>query len=173
MNRTSAREEPLSQEEMDEAQQKAQRAQEVLNRLIGYLGVEASISIKEVGDSIKLDINSEQTGLIIGKKGETLNALQFIINKIVNRFPEGRRMVVIDAEGYRDRRKETLETMAFELGDKVRVLRKTISIMPMNAYDRRIVHMTISKMEGVRTLSDGEGFFRRLYITPEKNNRND
>jgi spoIIIJ-associated protein len=107
------------------------------------------------------------SGLIIGKHGQTLDALQYIMNKIAaHRYREPREKVVLDTENYRGRRVEALENMALRMREKARKSRKPVTIGPLNPQDRRIIHITLSGDEDVRTESKGEGFYKKLAIIP-------
>ena len=102
----------------------------------------------------------------IGKKGQTLTALQFLANRVVNRPGRQRRHVIVDAEGYRARREDTLATMAKRLGKQAVDEGKIITFEPMNPQDRRVVHLALAKFPGVVTKSEGEGEARRVQIIP-------
>jgi spoIIIJ-associated protein len=115
---------------------------------------------------IRIEIEGRDSGRIIGKKGQVLSAIQHIVNRVVNRPGLDRRHVVVDAEGYRQRREDTLVTMAQRLGKKALEEGKIITFEPMNPRDRRIVHLALAKFPGVVTKSDGEGEGRRVQIIP-------
>ncbi len=119
-------------------------------------------------EDIRLEIEAGQgtPGRIIGKKGQTLTALQFLANRVVNRPGKHRRHVIVDAEGYRARREDTLTTMARRLGTQAVNEGKIITFEPMNPQDRRVVHLALAKFRGVVTKSDGEGEARRVQIIP-------
>jgi spoIIIJ-associated protein len=117
-------------------------------------------------DEINIDIEGRDAGLIIGKKGQVLQALQFLTHRVVNRPGIDRRHVLVDAEGYRSRRDDSLANMARRLGKQAMAEGKIITFEPMNPRDRRVVHMALAKFEGVITKSDGEGEDRRVQIIP-------
>jgi spoIIIJ-associated protein len=117
-------------------------------------------------DEINIDIVGRDAGLIIGKKGQVLQALQFLTHRVVNRPGLDRRHVLVDAEGYRSRRDDSLASMARRLGKQAMAEGKIITFEPMNPRDRRVVHMALAKFEGVITKSDGEGEDRRVQIIP-------
>ena len=102
-------------------------------------------------------MTGEDSGRAIGKKGATLDALQFLINKMVNRFPEGRRHVVVDSGDYRERHDDGLVSMAKRQAERAMNEGKVITLQPMNARDRRVIHMSLAKFDGVSTMSHGEG----------------
>lgn len=115
---------------------------------------------------IYLEITGKDSGRIIGKKGQVLQALQFLTHRVINRPGEERRHVLVDAEGYRSRRDDSLATMAQRLGSQAIKEGKIITFEPMNPRDRRVVHLALAKFDGVITKSDGEGDDRRVQIIP-------
>jgi spoIIIJ-associated protein len=117
-------------------------------------------------DEINIEIVGRDAGLAIGKKGQVLQALQFLTHRVVNRPTLEKRHVLVDAEGYRSRRDDSLATMAKRLGRQAVHEGKIITFEPMNPRDRRVVHMALAKFEGVITKSDGEGEDRRVQIIP-------
>lgn len=115
---------------------------------------------------IVIDIAGRDSGRIIGKKGQVLQALQFLTHRAINRSGSERRHVLVDAEGYRTRRDSSLATMARRLGRQAVDEGKIITFEPMNPRDRRVVHLALAKFEGVVTKSEGEGDDRRVQIIP-------
>ena len=116
--------------------------------------------------AINVEITGKDAGRIIGKKGQVLSALQFLVHRVINRPGMERRHILVDAEGYRSRRDNSLATMARRLGKQAVDEGKIITFEPMNPRDRRVVHMALAKFEGVITKSDGEGEGRRVQIIP-------
>ena len=117
-------------------------------------------------DEINIEISGKDAGRIIGKKGQVLQALQFLTHRVVNRPGQDRRHILVDAEGYRSRRDNSLASMARRLGKQAVEEGKIITFEPMNPRDRRVVHLALAKFEGVITKSDGEGDDRRVQIIP-------
>jgi spoIIIJ-associated protein len=117
-------------------------------------------------DEINIEIIGRDAGLAIGKKGQVLQALQFLTHRVVNRPGLDKRHVLVDAEGYRSRRDDSLANMAQRLGGQAVKEGKIITFEPMNPRDRRVVHMALAKFEGVITKSEGEGEDRRVQIIP-------
>lgn len=149
----------------------AERAREVLGGILQRMGIDATIDVREDGDKTFLDIHGPEAGLVIGKKGQTLEALQYLVAKAVHRPPaegedEGFRPIIVNAEGYRSRREATLVEMAERLGEKAIRTQTPITMNPMSPHERRIIHVTLDKVPGVTTRSEGEGIFRRLVIVP-------
>jgi spoIIIJ-associated protein len=149
------------------AASRAGDAHDVLMQMLQRMGVEAAVRVTEDEERIVLDVSGSEVGLVIGKKGQTLDALQYLVNKIVNRDRDGRKPVVVDSEGYRDRRAESLIDLAHRLGEKAIRTRRVITVSPMSPHDRRIIHLALDNVPGVTTRSEGEGSFRRLLIIPE------
>jgi spoIIIJ-associated protein len=153
----------------DEA--RAESARDFVEDMLTKMGMDVVIDLvePEPGDppgEIRIEIEGRDSGRIIGKKGQVLSAIQHIVNRVVNRPGLDRRHVVVDAEGYRQRREDTLATMAQRLGKKALEEGKIITFEPMNPRDRRIVHLALAKFPGVVTKSDGEGEGRRVQIIP-------
>jgi spoIIIJ-associated protein len=115
---------------------------------------------------INIEITGRDSGRVIGKKGQVLGALQFLTHRVINRPDLERRHVLVDAEGYRSRRDNSLATMARRLGKQAVEEGKIITFEPMNPRDRRVVHVALAKFEGVVTKSEGEGDERRVQIIP-------
>lgn len=139
--------------------------------VLATMGMDCTVDLLEneptdPPEEIRLEIEGPDAGRIIGKKGQTLAALQFLANRVVNRPGRSRRPVVLDAEGYRARREDTLATMAQRLGKRAIDEGKIITFEPMSPQDRRIVHMALAEMTGLVTKSDGEGAQRRVQIIP-------
>jgi len=139
--------------------------------LLAAMGMDCTVDLLEnepedPPEEIRLEIEGRDAGRIIGKKGQTLSALQFLSNRVVNRPGKKRRHVIIDAEGYRARREDTLSSMARRLGKQAVAEGKIITFEPMNPQDRRVVHLALAKFPGVVTKSDGEGDARRVQIIP-------
>ncbi len=145
---------------------KGPEAEAVLRGILERMGIEAEITCEEDGEAVRLNITTPEHDVVIGRDGEVLSALQFVLNKVVNRFPEGRKRIVLDAEGFRDRRTEQLTRMAERLGDKVVRTGRVIRLGAMSTQDRRVVHMALKDRPGLTTRSEGEGLFRYLMIVP-------
>src|SRR5262245_23801200 len=158
----------------DTADSKREEAERLLGEILRRVGIEARVQSREDEERITLEIAAaEQGGLVIGKKGATLDALQYVVNKIVNRDAAGRKPILLDTEGYRGRREESLVELAQRLGEKVKRTNRAVTMSPMSPHDRRIVHLAVGKMPGVTTRSEGEGAFRRLMILPAPDKQSD
>ncbi len=148
---------------------KADRALAFVQDIVDKMQVGCTATI--VGNDarqVSIDIAGEGASILIGKRGSTLFALQFLANRVVNRGPAGRRYVVLDVEGYRDRREKGLAAVALKLGEQAVREGKVITFDPMSPRERRVVHLALAKFAGVRTESQGEGDQRRVQILPTK-----
>ncbi len=145
-------------------------ARDVLQNILERVPADAEITSDTVDGSVYLDIKGDGSGLLIGKKGQTLDALQFIVNKIVNKFnPPGQKVdIIVDTENYRERKKENLREIATKAGEKAKKTHKPVPLEPMQASERRIVHMMLAEDRDVYTKSYGEGQMRRLIVYPRK-----
>jgi spoIIIJ-associated protein len=151
----------------DSGEGKRVEAERVLGEILRRIGIVAEVRASEDAERITLDIAAgEEGGLIIGKKGATLDALQYMVNKIVNRDLVERKPILLDTEGYRGRREDSLVELAQRLSEKVRRTNRAVTMSPMSPHDRRIIHLALDKVPGVTTRSEGEGAFRRLMILP-------
>jgi spoIIIJ-associated protein len=145
-------------------------SQAVLQRIVDAITSDATISAEETTDRILLNVAGGNAGVLIGKKGQTLEAIQSLMDKIVNKHNNrhDRIRVQVDVEGYLATRKLNLEKLAMRLADKSKRIRKPISLGQMNGYDRRIVHLALKDDPEVQTKSRGEGYMRKLVIFPQK-----
>jgi len=152
--------------EDDEA--KGIEARDVLVGIVSRMGLDTDVKIREAGEQVVLDITGPDAGRAIGKKGQTLDALQFIVNKVVNRFPDNRRYIIVDSGDYRERHDESLISMARREAKRAVQQGRTVTLAPMPARDRRLIHLSLAKMAGVTTRSNGEGLGRRIQIIPSR-----
>jgi spoIIIJ-associated protein len=147
---------------------KAELALEMVGEIVTRMGLKLDMKIRDDAEEVVLDIGGEDAGRVIGKKGQTLDALQFIINKIVNRFPEGRRHILLDSGDYRQRREDGLASLARREAKRAVAQSRVITLEPMSPRDRRVVHLSLAKFPGVSTRSDGQGSERRVRIIPAR-----
>jgi len=140
----------------------------VLQRIVESIATDAEISMEKNSDGLFFKVNGKNSGILIGRRGETLNAIQSIVEKVVNKRNQDRIRVWVDIAGYLDSRRENLENKAMRMAEKARRLGKPISMGLMNAYDRRIVHLALQDSSDVQTRSRGEGPQRKLVIFPKK-----
>ncbi len=148
--------------------EKREFAANVLREILDRMGVDAEVSAFEDTERIILDAHGSESGLVIGKKGATLDALQYLINRMVNKTPGERPRIVVDAEGYRGRREDSLMDLAKRLAEKAERSGHPVPVEPMTAQDRRIVHQALADHPGVTTESEGEEPMRRVVIFPKE-----
>ncbi len=147
------------------AQEKAKR---ILEGLLTRMQIDSPVSMKETEEAIVLNIKGDGSGLLIGKRGQNLDAIQYIVNKAVHHSVNGHKMIIIDTEAYRERREESLVSMAMKLGEKVKKTKKPVIVGHMNAHDRRIIHLAIQNDATLTTKSRGEGEYRKILILPTR-----
>ena len=151
--------------------ERAQSAKDFLRQVLIEMDMDVSIERHPPRpdssiDEIHLEIVGHDVGRVIGKKGQVLSALQYLVNRAVNRPGLPRRHIVLDAEGYRHRRETNLASLARRLGEQAAKEGKIITFEPMSPRDRRVVHLALAKFPHVVTKSDGEGEERRVRIIP-------
>ncbi len=143
-------------------------AQETLRKIISLMSMDTRISAERKGDDIVLNIEGNNTGILIGHKGRTLEALEFIVNKAVNKAAEKKVRVIVDTENYRQRKEESLKALALKMGEQAKRTKKTVTINSVNPHDRRIIHLALKGDSQVQTKSDGEGLFKKVHVIPNK-----
>lgn len=134
-----------------------------------YMGIDAEVKGYEEDEYLKFDIIAENPGLLIGRRGETLDSLQYLTNLVVNKKTAQRYKVVINTENYREKREETLKALADRLSEKVMKNRKSVVLEPMSPHERRIIHTALQDNAEVETFSQGEEPYRRVVIAPKDN----
>ncbi len=119
--------------------------------------------------ALAINVEGENMGILIGKRGQTLDSLQYLTNRVANKTQTGYVRVKLDTENYRSRRKDTLENLARNIASKVKKTRRTVSLEPMNPYERRIIHSTLQADPAVATHSEGEEPYRKVVVTYVRN----
>lgn len=150
---------------------RADQALDFVVAILSKMGMDCTVDLMENDDSdpptdVRIEITGNDANRLIGRKGQTLGALQFIANRVINRPSKVRRHVLIDSDGYRARREQALSSMATRLGKQAVDEGKIITFEPMSAQDRRVVHLALAKFPGVVTKSEGKGATRRVQIIP-------
>ncbi|MCR5481766.1 MAG: protein jag [Clostridia bacterium] len=128
------------------------------------MNLNLDIRAKQNDECILIDIQGKDSGTIIGKRGQTLDALQYLTSLVVNKNKEKYMRVVVDAENYRSKRERTLEQLANRLADKVQRTKKSVRLEPMNPYERKVIHATLQNNANINTRSEGEEPYRRVII---------
>ncbi len=151
------------------------RAIHFLNQVFDSMNMEVSITAVYNAEEKEMNINMEGTdmGILIGKRGQTLDSLQYLVSLVVNKKKDDYIRVKLDTENYRERRKETLETLAKNIAYKVKRTKRAVSLEPMNPYERRIIHAALQNDKYVVTRSDGEEPFRHVIISLKKEGKKD
>ncbi|MBQ6948513.1 MAG: protein jag [Firmicutes bacterium] len=137
-----------------------------LQEVAANMGLTLEITASCNAENVYIDINGKDSGTIIGKRGQTLDAIQYLCSLVANKSSENYVRVVIDAENYRAKRERTLEQLANRLADKVRKTGRSVRLEPMNPYERKVIHATLQNRNGVTTRSEGEEPYRRVIIEP-------
>jgi len=146
------------------------KANEFLKEVFEAMKMEVSVETKfnQQDKILDVELNGPEMGVLIGKRGQTLDSLQYLISLVVNRGQADYIHVKVDTENYRERRKATLENLAKNISYKVRKSRQSVALEPMNPYERRIIHSALQNDRYVTTHSEGEEPFRRVVVTLKK-----
>ena len=142
-------------------------ASNFLDKVFQSMGMQVNIeiTIDEVENQMNIDLSGEEMGILIGKRGITLDSLQYLVSLVINRNTEDYMKVKLDTENYRERRKETLENLAHNLAHKVKRIHRPVYLEPMNPYERRVIHSALQKDKYVETHSEGDEPYRKVVIT--------
>lgn len=165
-------EELISGEPSAHALEKIEKAKSYLLSILEKMGVEARIEVNAGAESAILDIVAPDNGMVIGRRGETLDALQYLTFMIANRGDREYYRIILNSAGYRDRRRKTLEELAAKVARNVLKSGRQTTLEPMNPYERRIIHSAVSNIEGVSSRSIGEEPYRKVVISSLKPRRN-
>lgn len=140
---------------------------EFLNKMFAAMNMEvkSEIDYNEENRTMNIDFSGDEMGTLIGKRGQTLDSLQYLISLVVNKESDAYIKVKVDTEDYRERRKQTLENLAKNLSYKVKRTRRPVTLEPMNPYERRIIHSALQNDRYVETHSEGDEPYRKVVIT--------
>ena len=143
---------------------------EFLENVFSAMNMEVTIDIKKAEDDkvYEVELSGKEMGLLIGKRGQTLDSLQYLTNLAVNKHSDGYIKVKLDTEDYRQRRKDTLENLAKNIAYKVKTTKRPVSLEPMNPFERRVIHSALQGDRYVETHSEGEEPFRHVVVTLKK-----
>lgn len=176
MGATPARVKMVRKEVTGAVQGMSSKAKHVVAAILDKMKIDGETEVTIEENNIVVNIDSLDGALLIGKKGQTLEAFQYIVNLMINReikagliqgiTLEDKYKVLVDTEGYRIRREETLISLALSMAEKVKNSGTKADLEPMSAHDRRVVHMALQDIQGVKTESEGDGSFRRIIIYP-------
>ena len=145
----------------------------ILTELLELVGVDCTIETSEAEepDSVLLRVSGPGSGLVIGRRGQTLDAIEYFLNRAVSQASGSPTHVRLDVEGYRERRQESIEQLVARLSEKARKTGHVVTLNPMSPRDRRLVHLALRDVEGIVTRSQGDGHYRRVLIIPEGRSR--
>lgn len=151
------------------------KATDFLKDVFGAMGLSVDVDVKmnEEEKEMEINLSGDEMGILIGKRGQTLDSLQYLVSLVVNKESEDYLRVKLDTENYRERRKETLETLAKNIAYKVKRTRRSVSLEPMNPYERRIIHSALQNDKYVFTRSEGEEPFRHVVIALKREERSE
>ena len=158
---------PLTSEEKEEAKEKAVK---FMKDVFASIEMEVEVTASFEDEVLNVEMSGEDMGVLIGKRGQTLDSLQYLTSLVVNKGKSGYVRVKVDTENYRSRRKETLENLAKNIAYKVKRTRRPVFLEPMNPYERRIIHSALQNDPYVTTHSEGEEPYRKVVVTLKRNN---
>ncbi|WP_087973933.1 RNA-binding cell elongation regulator Jag/EloR [Oceanobacillus rekensis] len=141
-------------------------AEKFIKDVTSNMNLTVEIATSVTGNHVTYELDGENIAIIIGKRGQTLNALQYLTHLAINKDNKEYYTVTLDAEGYRGRRKETLESLALKMADKAKRMNKKVALEPMPAFERKIIHSTLQKKGDISTYSDGVEPHRHIVIKP-------
>ena len=143
------------------------RAKQFLREVTAAMGLPLTVTTTLKDKQLFVNLTGDDMGILIGKRGQTLDSLQYLVNLVVNKGSAPYISVTLDTENYRQRRKETLESLAVNLAKKVKATHKNVVLEPMNPYERRIIHAALQNNRFVTTYSEGDEPFRNVVIAPK------
>lgn len=143
-------------------------ARRVLKEIGEALGLQVQIEGRADEESVVLNLRGSELGILIGRRGQTLDAIQYLVNLAASKNSLGRERIILDVEGYRQRRAETLERLATRLAERVRRTGESVALEPMSAHERRVIHLALQENPYVTTHSEGEEPFRKIVISAKR-----
>jgi spoIIIJ-associated protein len=165
---SEAKEDTKNESKKSEAATPAADPKEFLDKVFDAMNMKVDIAVETVENEMNIELSGEDMGVLIGKRGQTLDSLQYLTSIVVNKGRKEYIRVKVDTENYRSRRKETLENLAKNLAYKAKRTKNPVSLEPMNPYERRIIHSALQNDKYVTTHSEGEDPYRKVIITPVK-----
>ena len=157
-----------STENVTESVKPANDPKEFLDKVFKAMNMEVNVKVEQIGNDVNVELSGEEMGVLIGKRGQTLDSLQYLTSLVVNKGNNDYIRVKVDTENYRKRRKDTLENLAKNLAYKVKRTKRPVTLEPMNPYERRVIHSVLQNDKYVSTHSEGDEPFRRVVITLNK-----
>lgn len=153
---------------VDQEQLVIDETEELLLKILNEMGINASLDIKKEKENLYVDISGDDMALVIGRRGQTLDSLQYLLSLAINKDKEDYTRILLDAENYRNKRKKTLQNLARRLAKKAVRKKSDIVLEPMNPYERRIIHSTLQGVFGISTQSRGKDPYRKVVICYNK-----
>lgn len=152
---------------LNSAYENQSETDKLINDLLEYTKLNIAANIEETSDTIKVNLSGEDVGVLIGKRGDVLDSLQYILSQIINKDKDKKfKKVILDSEGYRVKREDTLKLLALRTANRAVKENKSIKLEPMNAYERKIIHLAVENRNDVITVSQGEEPNRFVSIMP-------
>ncbi|MCF8010178.1 MAG: protein jag [Clostridiales bacterium] len=142
------------------------KAKKLLSQIFDNMNLDVIMDAEEFEQGIYIRIEGKDLGILIGRRGETLDSLQYIVNLSINKDCEDKQKIILDVEGYRKRREETLKALAVKLANKAKNKNRNVILEPMNSQERRIIHTKLQSRNDVHTYSEGEEPYRKVIISP-------
>jgi spoIIIJ-associated protein len=155
----------------EESSDLAAAAEKVTKDIISFMGLEATLTVRIEGNTVHIQFEGDKSSLLIGRRGQTLDALQYILTRILHRQFSEKVKIILDSGDYRDRRKRYLEDLAVKMAEKSKQTGKPVVLSPMNAHDRRIIHMALEKDKSLKTISRGDGLLKKIIISTVRKDR--
>lgn len=161
--------EPKKEYDPAEVQKIIAASKLALSEILKHLEIEYTVDANLQDEQIHLNIHCENENFLIGKHGTTLDAVQYLVNRIANKDAKDKIQVVLDTSDYRENRNQRLEKIAQRLSKRVKMTGKSASTPPMNPHDRRVIHLALQDDPAITTLSRGSGFMRKIVVTTKRN----
>jgi spoIIIJ-associated protein len=139
--------------------------QTIAGKILELMGLEAQLKVLAEGNTVTVVVEGDKSGLLIGRQGQTIDALQYLLSRVLSRLTPEKVKLVLDSGGYRERRKKYLSALALRLAEKTKKTGKPAVMSPLNAHDRRIVHLALEKDKTLKTISRGEGAMKKIIIS--------
>ncbi len=157
-----------NKEKISETVKLANDPKDFLDKVFKAMNMEVNVKVEQIGNDVNVELSGDEMGVLIGKRGQTLDSLQYLTSLVVNKGSSDYIRVKVDTENYRKRRKDTLENLAKNLAYKVKRTKRPVTLEPMNPYERRVIHSVLQNDKYVSTHSEGDEPFRRVVITLNK-----
>ena len=159
---------PVKETEPKAAVETVNDPKEFLDKVFKAMELDVNVKVELIGNDMNIELSGDEMGVLIGKRGQTLDSLQYLTSLVVNKGSNDYIRVKVDTENYRKRRKDTLENLAKNLAYKVKRTKRPVTLEPMNPYERRVIHSALQNDKYVSTHSEGDEPFRRVVITLNK-----